>query len=500
MGLASSSLEDLNDDLEFFTRKIMREQYLNGAGLKEEMNLTSIYQSHRHLFEEATLRRVAKWRHQQKTPDQQRLLRYLQAALVSEYMENSVKELSDEYATMEAKSEIGVGESRIAFRESAVRMANEEDRAIRSSIFQARNKLLSRFNPLLRKRMRRLHGESKHLGYENYYRLYADIMHTAFKSLAAQMNEFLVRTRNLYVSAMSQAAEDKIHVSLKEMEKHDVAHLIRAVEFDGLFPKEALVPTLKATLRGLGIDIETQPNIRLDIGERPKKSPRAFMAPLNPPNDVVLVLMPKGGHDDYGGILHESGHAEHFGFMDASLPVEFKYYGDGSVSEAYAFLFEYLMNDDAWLQTYMHIKNPKEYLKFAYLYKLYFLRRYAGKLNYEIELHTQGLRRASETYKHDMEEALVFKHPATHYLTDLDDAFYTAEYLRAWIFEAQLNQYLKEEYGELWFLNPESGKRLRELWRLGNKYDVVELAQSMGFSGLDLEPITKEIMQNLKEE
>jgi hypothetical protein len=90
--------------------------------------------------------------------------------------------------------------------------------------------------------------------------------------------------------------------------------------------------------------------------------------------------MPIGGYDDYTSLFHEAGHAEHFGSVDPSLELEYRYLGDSSATEGFAFLFEYLIHDKNWLATHIHIDHLDEYLDFAYLNKLFFLRRYGAKL------------------------------------------------------------------------------------------------------------------------
>ena len=75
---------------------------------------------------------------------------------------------------------------------------------------------------------------------------------------------------------------------------------------------------LPRDLDGLGIDIDAQPSILLDIEPRPQKSARAFCAAVNVPNDVRLVIQPRGW-DDYAALLHEGGHAEHFAHVDPAL-------------------------------------------------------------------------------------------------------------------------------------------------------------------------------------
>src|SRR5439155_15872223 len=119
------------------------------------------------------------------------------------------------------------------------------------------------------------------------------------------------------------------------------------------FPAERLVPSLLETCAGLGIDVESQPGVRLDTESRPKKSPRAFCAPVRVPGEVYLVIARIGGRDDYAALFHEAGHTEHYAHMEATLPAEDRYLGDNSVTEGFAFLFEHLTDDSAWLERNM---------------------------------------------------------------------------------------------------------------------------------------------------
>jgi hypothetical protein len=179
------------------------------------------------------------------------------------------------------------------------------------------------------------------------------------------------------------------------------------------------------------------------------------------------------------------------------LPVEYKWLGDLSVSETYAFLFEYLTLNRIWLDENIRIKDLDKYLDFAYIYKLYYLRRYTGKLKYELLLHkSKRIKDMSEKYKEELDHSLTFKNPESHYLTDTDDGFYSAQYLRAWIFEAQLRSRMTEKFGDKWFRNPQAGDFLAGLWSNGQKFDAVELAQRIGFKGLDVKPILAEITEH----
>lgn len=490
------NLERIRLDTENFCSELNREWYLNLAGLKDETNLSAVYEKYSHLFTKELILGVRDGRKKAKGEEETRL-KYLQQLLTDQHLKMAVKELTDKAQTMGIKEKVKTNGEEIPFRLAVVKIINEPNRKKRGNLYDARNKVIDKINVILRERMRKLHEASRDLGYGNYMTLYKDIHGIDFRELQNKMQDFIKRTESIYVERMDKALQDKMGVKLEEAEKHDIAFFFRAKEYDRNFKKENVVGTLKRSLANMGIYLEKQKNIHLDTEERPKKSPRAYTVGIKVPDDIKLLLMPKGGHDDYASLLHEAGHCEHFGCVEPNLAFEYKWSGDNSVTESFAFLLEYLTMDKNWLRRYTNMSETREYLNFLYLYKLYFLRRYGAKLSYELKLHTSGLEGMDETYKETLEKALKFKHPKNHYLMDHDDGFYCAWYLRAWIFESQLKALLKEKYGEKWFNKAEAGEFLKKLWSNGQRYDVVELAQRLGYHGLNIEPLVKSIHKNL---
>jgi hypothetical protein len=157
-----------------------------------------------------------------------------------------------------------------------------------------------------------------------------------------------------------------------------------------------------------------------------------------------------------------------------------------------------LLSNEGWLRQHTPIKNAKQYLDFLHLYKLFFVRRYGAKLSYEIQLHTaETLDGMDEVYEVTLDKVLKFKNGKDHYLIDRDDGFYCAQYLRAWIFEEQLRAMLQKKFGEEWFNSVDAGKFLTKLWADGQKYDVLELAKMIGYSGLDISPLLRSIQKQL---
>src|SRR5439155_16414818 len=125
--------------------------------------------------------------------------------------------------------------------------------------------------------------------------------------------------------------------------------------------RDRMMPALEATLEGLGIDLRSQRNVELDVEQREKKSPRAFCAPIEVPDRVVLVIQPIGGVDDWRALFHEAGHTEHFANTSAELSVEERRLGDNAVTEGWAMLLEHLTADPTWLTRRLDFPRPETF-------------------------------------------------------------------------------------------------------------------------------------------
>lgn len=519
-------LEKLVKDAEAFTSRLMREHYENGAGLKEETNIAELYKEYAHLFSREVVEEIAGARRRaaggspnvhetcskelwaglrigddsQNAPgaDLPRRLRYLHEMVTDGYLGFVTRDLTDRLSSVETRATIDHEGKEVPYRYASVLLANEPDRARRGDLVQKMNRVMNEeLNPMILEIYGQLYRAATDLGYEGYIALYQDIKGIDLFGFKKQMESLLQRTEAVYEKRMAEAMKREVGIDLTEAQKHDAGALFRARKYDSCFSQDGAVPTLKKTLAAMGIDLDAQRNIILDVEPRPKKSPRAFCAPIRVPDEVRLVIMPRGGQDDYQALLHEAGHAEHFGSVDPRQPFEYRFLGDNSVTEAYAFLYHYLTTDPLWVKQFTGL-DDQEYIRFVYLNKLYMLRRYAAKFIYELKLHGPGeMKGKSRFYAEILSDATRVAYPPDHYLTDLDQGFYSAQYLRAWIFEAQLRARLRERFGRDWWNDPGVGEFLKGLWSSGQKFNVVELAQQVGYTGLDLEPLIEEIEEAL---
>jgi hypothetical protein len=369
-------------------------------------------------------------------------------------------------------------------------IANEPDRARRERLERARTELLDeQLNPIYTEAHAATHDAVPALGADGYVDLYRRFGFPLDET-ADQCRAFLESTEKLYEQAADRLFRQRLGVGLDEARPWDVARLYRAPEWDSAFPKERMLPALEATLEGLGIDLRAQQNIHLDVEDRPLKTPRAFCSPIEVPGRVMLVMKPMGGPDDWHALFHEAGHAEHYAHTSPSLSMEARRLGDNSVTEGWAMLLEYLVDDPAWHARRLDMPRADQFAAESAAVLLYVVRRYCAKLLYELELHAlDDVTAARARYSELLGDALHIEPLDANYLADVDAGFYATCYLRAWAFEAQLRAYLRERFDTDWFTKREAGSLLRELWSEGQGYDADELLGEVAGTAIELEAI-----------
>ncbi len=484
---------------EEFICELDTEYYRHFSGQKQTCEAAPVYDRYPELFTQETFVRLNEL-YEPAVDDEKRRLAYLLAFNVDGYMGEQTKHLSDEIANTEGAAQILVDGEAIGLRQAGVVQANEADAGRRERIQEARLAAVAeRLNPLLDRYWRQCHDLAAGLGYPNYMELYSEVKGLDYTRLRAELEGFLIDTAGLYERVMDALTRERLGVPLSKLRYADLPYLWRARDYDHVFTADGLVPALRSTLAGLDIDLDAQRNVHLDTDVRPLKTPRAFCSPVRVPEEIYLVVLPQGGQDDYATLLHEAGHTEHFAHVRPDLAFEYRHLGDNAVTEAFAFLFEHLAFSRRWLDVTLGFSDADDFLRFANVNDLYFIRRYIAKLAYETELHAQTgpLDDMPAAYARRLSAALLIDVPAQSYLVDVDDGFYCASYLRAWLFEGALRMMLQDRHGMEWFGQPAAADWLKELWSDGQHYPAERLLLKHGGGRLDADPLKHHIERAL---
>lgn len=276
------------------------------------------------------------------------------------------------------------------------------------------------------------------------------------------------------------------------------SYLRRLSPLESTYTKERAVEVCVATLDALGLDISTMLGIRLDLDDRPQKSPRACVIASDPPSVVHLITRAQGGLHDYQAFLHEAGHALHYAGCDPSLPYTFrKLSRDHALTEIYSYIVEAVSREPGWHAEHFGLSDAQaaENAEATVFLEALLFRRYTAKLQFELEFWGRFKEDGGtpDGYAERLTAATGIRYPRENFISDMDSGFYSADYLRAWIRAAQLRRHLVAEVGENWWRIPETGERLLELFREGTRPTSEEIAARIGYEPLDTAPLLHEL-------
>jgi hypothetical protein len=277
-----------------------------------------------------------------------------------------------------------------------------------------------------------------------------------------------------------------------------MGYVRRLSPLDATYTKDRATDVCLQTLTALGFDLAADRNIRLDLDDRPQKSPRACVIASDPPKVVHLITRAQGGLHDYQAFLHEAGHALHYAGCDPNLPYTFRRISrDHALTEIYSYICEAITREPAWHALHFGLGDEEARTNAqatTFLEALLF-RRYTAKLQFELDFWSSldEADTASEDYAEKLTAATGVRYPADGHLADMDAGFYSADYLRAWIRHAQLRAHLIDEVGDDWWRSPQTGEILRALFTEGTKPSSEEIATRLGYEPFDTTPLISEL-------
>jgi len=489
-------LDAYREELAQFHEALAREEYEHYSGRKETLELEPIYDRYGHLFtREAieTLRREREAIHE-SFETSRRALDLLIAEATERALEMSVRSLTEQIARAEAEAEILWDEATLTFYQAKQRLATELNPQRRRELQAQCTEVVRRTNELRQERWRQLHRAARGFGYADSRALYQAVRARDFETLGRQWARFLEETDELYRAHLQDALMSELGLRPAEADRADIPAFLRLERYADVFPRDGLRAIYAEVWQGLGIEADRQQNIEVDDEERPRKHPRAFCVPIRIPEEIKLVIAPNGGVPDYQALLHEAGHAQHYAWTSAALPPEFKYSGDRAVSESYAFLFESLLREPRWLDEALHFSASEHFLRLMWVHRLFLLRRYAAKCEYEQLLYaTDEPEAVASEYAERLTRATGFRHGPEEFLSDVDDGFYAADYWRAWVAEVWLRDHVKTRFGHRWWRHPRAGRFLIELWETGERYTVEEIIRQIGTGDPSIDPLMDEM-------
>ncbi|HUF29512.1 MAG TPA: hypothetical protein VMM77_02530, partial [Gemmatimonadaceae bacterium] len=411
-----------------FHEALSREYYLSQSGLKATAELQQIYVQYADILGPDALAMVREaFLGAPEGSEERRGTRLIVDWLVDAQAQRALAAIDEREIAWENAAVLTLDDGRqLPYQRAAIEIGNAEDRSERLRIERARAALVKReLSPLRRERFEREKGiiESVEIA-DGYIPTFEAISGIDLSDLARQCRAFLRDTQAMWDDTVREAAKKKLGLSTSELARPDALALMRASEFDPYFPASAMESSVRRQMNEMGIDTLAAGRIIFDTADREGKRARAFCAPVRVPDEVYLVLRPHGGQGDYRTLLHELGHALHFANTRSDLAFEYRWLGDNSVTEGYAMLLDHLLHDEGWLRRYTELtaETLPRFLRAAGFEELQFLRRYCGKLIYEVELYSGRVPwdALPDLYVQILTDATTFRYDPADAFVDVD--------------------------------------------------------------------------------
>lgn len=479
--------------------ELSREYFQHHAGFKPDLAMAPIVGRYADLLEPEVRAGIREAWEAAADPELKQQLGYLYGDCMRNVLRRELAPSGDALGQAEARAVVSVGGKTISYPQASMAVAKAPTRDERKATALATRETTRELNTQRLALLQHEHQLIAELGFKDYRSFYEMVRGIDFAALAPIAEKFLADTVSLYKPLLATWA-DKAGLPVDALENHDVAFLRRAANFDEHFPGDKLVATLHQTLAELGLPAESLGNITMDLENRPGKSSRAFCMGVRIPQEIYLCITPNGGADDYQALFHEMGHALHFSHASAEMPFEFRFMGDNSVCEAFAFNMEHLCMEEGWLTGVLGLSTEvaREFRRYLYQLLLLDLRRFAAKHLFELRLHEAGpIASRGGVYADLLSSHLGIRYFEEDFLAATDGGFYTAQYFRAWCLEAQLKVVLKREFGADWFRNPKAGAFMQQLWANGQRLPGDALARHLGFDGISTDALLAEVTEAL---
>ncbi len=236
--------------------------------------------------------------------------------------------------------------------------------------------------------------------------------------------------------------------------------------------------------------------IHFDTEDRRDKYPSPICFFVRIPDDIRILYKKESPYFDFQACFHESGHAMHASSVDAKNEYWDKYRIPMGVAEIFSTFLERLTKNSRYISSLSSSTEDQnminKLISSTHFMELFFVTFYAANSLMKLEYWEKNLSvyQACELYSRLIKEYTGFEIPGEYWLLHHilpESIMYVPSYLLAAVRAAELDNYVRNKYGDKWWKEKEVGKDLREIMKPGAKIDLSI------FSNLDSKTFLREI-------
>ena len=326
--------------------------------------------------------------------------------------------------------------------------------------------------------------------FDQIRKMYSEHSHKKVSPLDAYLeNEKVSRSQLIdFVKSMGKQARKPFQEALasiskkvlgREAEYYDDFYFFRnrvyadlEKEFAGVNPPEQV----KRTLATMQFNLST---IHFDTENRKNKYPSPICFFVQVPSDVRVLYKSESPYFDLQGCYHEMGHAVHASSISPQAEYWDRYGFSMGVAEIFSIFLERLTKNRKYLSL-LGVRDERilnEIEARNNFMELFFVTFYTANSLMKAEFWRKKLsmEKASDLYAKLIKEYTGLEMPGEYWLLHhiLPDAImYVPSYLLAAVRAAELDQHLRDRFGDEWWTRTEAGSHIREIMEPGAKIDL----------------------------
>ncbi len=238
--------------------------------------------------------------------------------------------------------------------------------------------------------------------------------------------------------------------------------------------------------------------IHFDTEDRKDKYPSPICFFVSIPDDIRILYKKESPYFALQACFHETGHAMHASSVDARNEYWDKYRIPMGIAEIFSTFLERLTKNTTYILSLpLATKDQNIINKLTsriHFMELFFVTFYAANSLMKIKYWMENLSidQACDLYSRLIKEYTGFEVPGEYWLLHHilpQSIMYVPSYLLAAVRATELDNYMKNRFGEEWWREKEAGKDLREIMKPGANIDLST------FSKLDSNVFLREITQ-----
>jgi hypothetical protein len=497
------NISEYRDQFASFNSSLELARYRHHVGLTSKANNDQAFDRYGELF---SLEAMAQLRSSiDQTPadfetERSGLQRLLTAAQLR-HVEVRAAEVTEELSHCEAATLEWCG-AELALADVPARLARESKKLQRRELAARWLDSISACDDLRTARLKSLNESARLLGFTSYREQIIEVTDSNSHDMQQAAWSLLEQTESAYKSALTKlVAREFPDARLGDLDFADLPYFEAVPWLDRYFPAKNLLRNLEETMKGMGIRVERQPNIQIDIELRPGRNSAAACFPVRPPEDVRLAAPSNAGAADFLNCLQQSGKAQHYAWCSKSLArrhPEFVYSPDSGTPDAFGYFFRYLALDPKWIVEFLpEVESVRagEITKDVSIQMALLVRRLCADALFETVVFDDGQSREQlqSTYIDLYERATSFSMRPEPFLLNLQTRTQPGCDLRALAFSFGLREYLRVRYGHRWWSSRKAGDELIDLWSTASRYSVEELSSMIGFGEVSFDLLAEAV-------